>query len=90
MKELESYFFGENDELFFTSLTEAVLKRHYFVLGQLSALAILNIGRGPQCFNAAVADNLLHFPRNFEITNVTNGEYLAKIKEIEENDNSHL
>jgi len=43
---LNSYFFGERYKLFFTALTDAVIKKHYFVLGQLSALSILHIPKG--------------------------------------------
>lgn len=79
---LNSYFFGERYKLFFTALTDAVIKKHYFVLGQLSALSILHIGRGPQCLHPGIVDRILHSPHPALLDDIQNGEYEANVTSI--------
>ena len=78
---LNSHFFGDSSELMFTSLTDSVLQKEYYLLGQLCALAILNIGRGPNCFHPAIVDVIFSLPRK-PICAVNHGEFEMKIKEI--------
>lgn len=64
---LTSHFFGSSNELMFTSFTDAVIQKQYYILGQLAALAILNIGRGPQCFHSVVTEVMFSLPRKTSI-----------------------
>ena len=80
--ELKSHFFGEPDELMFNSLTDNVIRREYYLLGQLCGLAILNIDKGPQCLHPAIVDVIFSLPRKCQISNVIHGEYEYNVKEI--------
>ena len=51
--------------------------------GQLSALAIINIGRGPACLHPAVVDVIFSLQRK-AIGTVCHGEFDTKIREIRE------
>ena len=55
---LVSHFFGAPDEMLFLSLTNPILNKEYFLLGQLAVLAILNIGRGPHCIHPSIVDEI--------------------------------
>ena len=43
---------GSKNNLFFKMLPLAESSGHYFMIGQLAALAIIKIGRGPECLNS--------------------------------------
>ena len=67
---LSGLFFGSPKALMFTSQTDAVLERRYYLLGQLCALSILIIGRGPQCLHPSIVEVLLSLPRTIQIDDV--------------------
>uniref|UniRef100_A0A7M5VC91 HECT domain-containing protein n=2 Tax=Clytia hemisphaerica TaxID=252671 RepID=A0A7M5VC91_9CNID len=87
---LNSYFFGEKYKLLFTALTDAVIKKHYFVLGQLSALSILHIGRGPQCLHPGIVDRILRSPNPVLLDDIQNGEYEANVTSIKNGETDSL
>jgi hypothetical protein len=43
---------GSENNIFFKKLPVAESSQHYYMLGQLAALAIIKIGRGPECLNS--------------------------------------
>ena len=55
---LTNLVFGRSQSLFFTAIPEAVMHKKYHTLEQLSALAILTIGRGPSCLNKLLVHTL--------------------------------
>ena len=57
---LHKHFFGNERRLLFTSATESVVEKHYRIIGQLSALAILHLGRGPHCFHPSVINYMFY------------------------------
>ena len=52
--EIPGIVIGENQNVFFKMLPLSEHENKYFTLGQLCALAIINIGRGPECLNTTV------------------------------------
>ena len=48
--------FGEENQLFFTASPVDVANKCYYNLGQLSALSILTLGRGPHFFHDKLVD----------------------------------
>ena len=80
---LSSHFFGNGSSLFFTAFPEGVIKKHYFFLGQLTALSILLIGRGPHAFHPDMVNYIFtrDLPSN-ELTDVDNGELSFDISQI--------
>ena len=88
---LSSHFFGDKYSLLFAASPEAVMKKQYFMLGQLSALSIVLIGRGPHCFNGDLVRYL--FTRelpNKVVENVENGELSYNMSKIKDCDTSCL
>ena len=52
-------FVGNKSRLLFTSATESVVEKHR-TIGQLSALAILHLGRGRHCFHPFVINYMFY------------------------------
>ena len=44
--------------LFFTNYPEGIIKKWYFMLGQITALPIIYINHGPECFHELFVDHL--------------------------------
>lgn len=80
---LSGHFFGSSDQLLFTSLTDAVISKQYRLLGQLSALAISTIGRGPHCFHPAVVDYIFSGASQQTLSDVESAELTSKLSAIE-------
>ena len=59
---LTNLVFGRSQSLLFTVIPEAVMHKKYHTLGQLSALAILTIGRGSSCLNKLLVHTLFEVP----------------------------
>ena len=53
---------GTNDNLFFMMASLAEQERKYFMLGQLTGLDIIHIGRGPECFNETLWRSMYGLP----------------------------
>ena len=54
--------FGSSSSVCFKATPEKVLESRYFTLGQLAGMAIVNIGRGPQCINEMVVKAMFKKP----------------------------
>ena len=77
--------------LFFTASPEAVIKKQYYLLGQISAITILLIGHGPPSFHPDVVHYLFHrqlTPKTLK--NIQNCEFEQKLATISNRDNSSL
>ena len=81
---------GSPDKLLFSSMTDAIISKHYRLLGQLSALAILNIGRGRQCFHPAAVNYIFDDSKIGLIQDVENAELSAKVAAISNGDSNIL
>ena len=70
--------FSEENQFFFTASPVDVADKCYNKLGQLSALSILTLSRGPHCFH----DNLVDatFSKNVEGVKVNNASFLETMK----------
>ena len=74
--------FSEENQFFFTASPVDVADKCYYKLGQLSALSILTLSRGPHCFH----DNLVDatFSKNVEGVKVNDASFLETMKQINE------
>ena len=54
--------FESNSNVCFKATPEKVLESRFFTLGQLVGMAIINIGRGPQCINEMVVRAMFKKP----------------------------
>ena len=73
--------------LFFTNYPEVIIKKWFFMLGQITALAIIYINHGPECFHELFVDNLFGIEGGrggFSDYNTFNGAIEHYIKEMEE------
>lgn len=86
---LTSMFFGNKEYLFFQSSPKDVLTRKYFLLGQLCAMAIIYIGRGPQAFSRSVV-NYMFTGCVDNICDVEDGHLSAVLEKIANGDTSPL
>ena len=87
---LHKLFFGNESRLLFTSATESVVEKHYRIIGQLSALAVLHLGRGPHCFHPSFINYMFYSQVDNDPQLVDHGELMDNISQIESGDNSPL
>ena len=87
---LHKFFFGNESRLFFTSATESVVEKPHRILGQLSALAILHLGRGPHCFHPSFINYMFYSQVDNDPQLVDHGELMDNISQIESGDSSLL
>ena len=87
---LSGLFFGSSNKLLFASLTDAVIAKQYRLLGQLSALSIFTVGRGPHCLHPAVVDYMFSGSSNRNFDNVDSPELDSKLDAIEKGENNIL
>ena len=87
---LNAHFFGTDNSLFFTGSPQNVISNDYYFLGQLCAVSIVQIGRGPNCFNPALVKFLFTGVLDIEVTDIDDGQLYEGIKNIEKGDMSLL
>ena len=88
---LSTHLFGASRYAFFSSFPAHISTKRYIILGQICALLILHIGRGPSCIHPllvkAIFEQSLDVPIHL---NQFEGELLYKIKQLESGDNTSL
>ena len=82
LPKLSRMVFGEENQLFFTASPVDVANKCYYKLGQLSALSILTLGRGPHCFHDKLVDAI--FSKNVEGVKVNDASFLETMKQIDQ------
>ena len=82
LPKLSRMVFGEENQLFFTASPVDVPDKCYYKLGQLSALSILTLGRGPHCFHEKLVDAICS--KNVEGVKVNDASFLETMKQIDE------
>ena len=89
---IENLLFGCRSTQFFTALPEAIRLNQYQFLGQVSALSILKIGRGPECLHPLLVDSIFEteYSNLFCNYNDFDGELKAKLDEIKTGNNDSL
>ena len=74
--------FGSSKSLCFTANAEAVLADKYYKLGQITALSILTIGRGPECLHPAIARAMFQLKQPEVIENIEDTFITHDLEEI--------
>ncbi|XP_057306867.1 uncharacterized protein LOC130645038 isoform X2 [Hydractinia symbiolongicarpus] len=87
---LSTMVFGEEKCLCFDANTESLIDNKYFFLGQLSALSILQNGRGPECFHPAVVRSIYGLNQPATIENVGDYEIKKTLENIQNGDYDSL
>ena len=85
LPQLSNVFFG-GLHICFSSNTEPVLNNIYFKLGQLCAVAIITIGRGPEIFHPAITRALFDVEQPEHIESIEDAEIQLNLKKIEQGD----
>ena len=80
--EVPGIFIGEKTNVFLKMLPESIQKGHYFMLGQLTRMAILRIGRGPECFNLTMIKAMFHHQIEDDIITFDEAELNDKINQV--------
>ena len=74
--------FGSSKSLSLTANAEAVLADKYYKLGQITALSILTIGRGPECLHSAVVQAMFQVKQPEVIENIEDAFITHDLEEI--------
>ena len=82
LPKLSRMVFGEENQLFFTASHVDVADKCYCKLGQLSALSILTLDRGPHYFHDKLVDAI--FSKNVEGVKANDASLLETMKHIDE------
>ena len=83
-------FFGNESRLLFTSATESVVDKHYRMIGQLPARAILHLGISPHGFHPSVINYMFYIQVDNDPQFVDHGELMKNISQIESGNNNPL
>ena len=70
----------------FSANTECCLTGKYYTLGQLTALSIVTIGRGPECIHPGVVRAMYNVEHPEEFENVEDELFLQKLNQIDNGD----
>jgi len=83
---LSGLIVGEEGAKFFTALPNAVTKQQYKMLGQITALSIIHINRGPECLHELLVNCLFKEKNPPDFSQFTNydGEFKFHIDKIKE------
>ena len=87
---LHKLFFGNENRLLFMPAMESVVEKHYRIIDQLSALAILHLRRGQHCFDPSVINYMFYSQVDNHPQLVDHGDLMDNISQIESEDNSPL
>ena len=76
--------------VFLKMMPESFRKRDYYLLGQLVGMAIIKIGRGPECFSESFLKAMYDLPFVDDDIEFEDAELLEKIRKLENGDRSEL
>ena len=82
--DIPSIITGNENSAHFKMIPDRILKNHYNLLGQLAGLSILNIGRGPECFNKLIFPSIFKIPYDEELPEIEDSELVEKLKNIDQ------
>ena len=88
--QLKYMFFGGDEKLCFSAHAESIVERKYFMLGQLTAVSILKIGRGPECIHPGVVRAMYDINQVQEFESVDDEVFKLKLQEIEDGNHDVL
>ena len=72
--------------IYLRMIPESMVKGHYFLLGQLTGLSILTIGRGCECFNLLVMQAMYNIDYDQKLPVIDDSELEYKLNCIENGD----
>ena len=72
--DIPSLITGNQSSVHFKMIPDRILKNDYNFLGQLVRLSILNIGRGPECFNKKIFKSSFKIPHDEELPEIEDSE----------------
>ena len=83
-------FFGEESQAFFSCVPQDIMDKKYKMLGQITALLMLCINRGPECLHQNVVNSLFNTNnKNLILTEEQfDGELKVRVEELKRGDNS--
>jgi len=79
---IDGLFFGQEEKLAFRLNSEALLANQYYKVGQLIALSILILGRGPECFHPIIVREMYGIDQPKVIESIDDGFINQSIREI--------
>ena len=82
--------FGSRVNVCFKDSPVSYIDQHYFILGQLTAVSIITVGRGPECLNELVVLRLFEQSIPDEISPSCSAELDHYLQRINEGDNDIL
>ena len=85
-------FFGKKSQALFNCAPQDIMDKKYKMLGQITALSILYINRGPECLHQSVVNSLFNTnDKNLILTEEQfDGELKVRVEELKRGDNSCL
>ena len=79
-------FIGNKASVSFKLIPDFLVKNNYFTLGQLVAMAIITIGRGPECFNLMMVQSMFAVPHDDLLPSFDDAILEEKIRNIKNGD----
>ena len=82
---LSGLVFGKETEILFTSNPAYIAKKYYYSLGQLCAVAMLNLGRDPHCFHKSLVEAIFD-KSNVDDIEITDSAFEEDVAQINSGD----
>ena len=82
---LSGLVFGKETEILFPSNPAYIAKKYYYSLGQLCAVAMLNLGRGPHCFHKSLVEAIFD-KSNVDDIEITDSAFEEDVAQINSGD----
>eukprot|EP00112_Aurelia_sp_Birch-Aquarium-sp1_P012318 Seg2590.4 transcript_id=Seg2590.4/GoldUCD/mRNA.D3Y31 product="hypothetical protein" protein_id=Seg2590.4/GoldUCD/D3Y31 len=71
-----------SNSIWLKMVPEYLVNNRYFMLGQLTGMAIITIGKGPECFNLMLVQALFSVPHDEILPEFDDGELAAMMSQI--------
>ena len=88
--DIPALILGKAGNVFLKMMPEHFRKGGYYLLGQLIDMAIMKIGRGPECFRESFVNAMYHVPFVDDDIEFEDAELLKKLRKLENGDRSEL
>ena len=88
--DIPALILGKAGNVFLKMMPGSFRKGDYYLLGQLVGMAIIKIGRGPECFSESFLKAMYHLPFVDDGIEFEDAELLEKIRKLENGDRSEL
>lgn len=88
--QIPGIIFGDIKSIGIKLIPEYLINNYYYMIGQLTGMSILKIGRGPECFNLMLVQSIFNVKFDANLPLFSDGFLTEKINRIKNGDKDDL